>query len=306
MSAPAIGLVGCGRWGRNILRDLIQQGCRVAVATRSDESAAAARAGGACEVVRHAGDLPAALDGLVVATPTATHAEVVHSILDRGLPVYVEKPLAADLEQVRHIARLALGRVFVMHKWRFHPGVEALAAVARSAEFGAVRGLQTFRLGWGNPHRDVDAAWILLPHDMSIVLHVLGYVPGPVSARWDPLGKPGDGLAGELRGKNSLRVSVAVSSRHPENRRAVVLACERGSVAMTGSNDQTLAVRHADGSEEKRVLPVCAQPLYRELEAFTGHLRGGPPPLTGLEQELSIIETIVRLRELADISAAEP
>ena len=72
----SIALVGCGRWGRHVLRDLMTLGVRVVVVARDPQSIAAARAGGAVEVVASVEALPA-VDGAVVATPTSTHADVV-------------------------------------------------------------------------------------------------------------------------------------------------------------------------------------------------------------------------------------
>ncbi len=176
-----IGLAGCGNWGRFILRDLKSLGCRVTVAARSTRSRAFAAEFGADHVVPSIGELPSGADGFVVATPTAFHHEAVSALLAFGRPVFVEKPLTNDLDSARDLESRATGRIFVMDKWRYHPGVEALRDLARSQELGPVRYIQTLRLGWSNPH-EVDASWILLPHDLAITLEILGYIPDPVSA----------------------------------------------------------------------------------------------------------------------------
>src|SRR5262245_47248432 len=85
-----VGLVGCGRWGRNILRDLASLGARVVVADPSEPARRAAIAGGALAAVPAADELPE-VDGLVVATPASTHAAVIEPLLPRGVPVFVEK-----------------------------------------------------------------------------------------------------------------------------------------------------------------------------------------------------------------------
>ena len=164
-----VALVGCGRWGRHILRDLVALGCEVIVTARSDESRTRAEHGGAALVVESVADLPA-VDGAVVSTPTTTHARVVEELLAGGMPVFVEKPLTDDPAGARALADAAPERLFVMHKWRYHPGIEALAAIASSGELGPVAAVRTSRVGWGNPHGDVDGVWMLAPHDISIVL----------------------------------------------------------------------------------------------------------------------------------------
>ena len=175
MSGSArVGLVGCGSWGRYILRDLLSLGCSVSVVARSPESRA--RAEGADTIAGSVAELPE-VDGIAIATPTTTHATVIEQALERGVPVFVEKPLTNDPAAADRLAAAAGERLFVMDKWRYHPGVELLRDLARDGSLGAVRGLLTTRIGWGNPHDDVDAAWVLAPHDLSIALEILGELP---------------------------------------------------------------------------------------------------------------------------------
>ena len=180
VSDQHVALVGCGNWGRYILRDLVALDCRVTVVAREESTKAAAVDGGAIGVVGSVAGLPP-VDGIVVATPTTTHAEVAEEALERGVPVFVEKPMTDDADDAERLAAAAPDRLFVMDKWRYHPGVELLGEIARSGELGRVVGLRTTRVGWGNPH-DVDAVWILAPHDLSIAVEILGSVPPPRSA----------------------------------------------------------------------------------------------------------------------------
>src|SRR5215204_4264575 len=113
---PRVALVGCGRWGRHILRDLLSLGCEVPVLARSQASIERAREGGATKIVADVASLEG-IDGVVVATPTATHAEVVEEALGLGVPMFVEKPLTADVEFARRLAAAAPDRLFVMDKW---------------------------------------------------------------------------------------------------------------------------------------------------------------------------------------------
>src|SRR5262249_57609214 len=133
-----IGVGGWGNWGRNILRDLIGLGAEVHVVAPSAASRANAVAGGATAAVERIEDL-APLDGYVIASPSTTHAAVIDALIPTGRPMFVEKPMTTSLDDARRLVRLAGERLFVMDKWRYHRGIEAIAAVAKSGELGAGR-----------------------------------------------------------------------------------------------------------------------------------------------------------------------
>jgi predicted dehydrogenase len=231
-AAIRIALIGCGRWGRHILRDLLELRSTVVVADPAEGAREHARAAGAVAVVRDAVELPS-VDGAIVATPTATHAAVLGALLPRGVPIFCEKPLTADAASAADLAERGGERLFVMDKWRYHPGIEALRDLARSGELGPVRGLRTIRIGWANPHADVDAIWILAPHDLSIAIEILGRLPEPRAAVGAQLGGRAVGLLGMLGEVPWLAMAVAVANE--EMRREVHLEWRDGMGRVGGA-----------------------------------------------------------------------
>ena len=177
-----IGLIGCGRWGKFILRDLVSLECEVWVVANSTLSMKNASEYGAHKIVGLVSELHQDLAGYVVAVPTLYHAKVIKQLLSRDRPIFVEKPMTPDPILAQELVKLAGDRLFVMDKWRYHPGIEKIAALVRSGELGKPRVLTTKRTQWGSPHKDVDAVWILLPHDLSITLHILNELPEPIWA----------------------------------------------------------------------------------------------------------------------------
>ncbi|WGX96160.1 Gfo/Idh/MocA family protein [Nocardioides sp. L-11A] len=306
MSTPIIGLVGFGRWGRLIFRDLRALGAEVHVAVPSEASRAAAVAAGAVSVAATAGELPDA-DGYVVAPVTVRHAEAVRALLPRGRPMFVEKPLTADPVSAAELVATAGERIFVMDKWRYHPGIVELARLARTGAFGPIRSVTSHRLGWGNPHRDVDAVWILLPHDLSIAVEILGTLPEPRYAAAPDAA--GSGLLAVLRDADGPLVTCEVSAAHPVNRRTVVVVGEHGSGQLADSwDDRILLAGTVDGVEitpDNRERAVGAElPLEAELRAFLEHLAGGPPPRSSAADALSVVRAIATLRTMAGLSGA--
>ena len=294
-----VGLVGCGNWGRNILRDLVSLGCEVPVVARSRESIARAEEGGASAIVRDIGSLPI-LDGAVVATPTTTHALVLEEMLERELPVFCEKPLTDDPEAAERLAARAPDTLFVMDKWRYHQGVQELAAIARERRLGAVSGLRTVRVGWGNPHDDADPVWVLAPHDLAIGYEIFGAFGQPEAAVAQWVDGGAAHLSGVLRGDGWWQ-TLEVSERSVQRKRVVELYCDDGVAVLGDGWDEHVTV-FRDGPEgvmEERIETPGELPLLAELCAFVEHLQGGPPPRSSAAEGAAIVTAIAELRALA-------
>jgi predicted dehydrogenase len=282
-----------------VLRDLRNLGCEVAVVARSEESRAAAEAGGASAIVPSLEGLTG-VDGIVVATPTSTHEAVVEEALAHGVPMFCEKPLTDDPVAAARLAAAADGRLFVMDKWRYHPGIELLGELGRSGELGRVVGVRSTRVGWERT-RDVDHVWVLAPHDLAIGIELLGELPAPRSAVASSNGNAA-GLVG-LLGKEPWLV-LEVSGRSAVRRRETTLVCEKGVAALRDSYDDHVEIVWLDRDEavpERR--PVSSElPLERELRAFLEHLAGGPPPRSSAQEGVAVVESVARLRELAGLA----
>jgi predicted dehydrogenase len=301
-----VGLVGCGRWGRHILRDLVSLGARVTVVLPSDRHRSVAIEGGAEAVVGTVDELPE-VAGVVVATPTTTHATVIRSLLPRDVPIFVEKPMTDNAEVAQALATAGNGRLFVMHKWRYHPGIEALAAIAARGELGETVGLRCTRIGWGNPHADVDGVWLLAPHDLSIALEVLGHIPTPQCALAEQVGGSVTGVVALLGARPWLAMEVSTASG--VERREIRLIGSQGIATLTDAySDRIVVTRAKDraGStrhDEVRIVST-ELPLLRELRAFLLHLQGGPPPRSNAADGAAEVRAVADIRRLAGLPEA--
>lgn len=299
-----IGLVGCGRWGKFILRDLVAQGCQVDVVAVGADSVRNAVGIEANKVVASLTELDAGLDGYVVAVPTVHHADVVNALVPRQRPIFVEKPLTNNPTSAQQIAQTAGGQVFVMDKWRYHPGVNLIAGLIQSGELGQLRALQLRRLQWGSPHFDVDPVWILLPHDLSIVLHLLGEIPEPRFATGLQADRWMTSLSVHLGGV--VPVSIEVSAQSILKDRLLAATFTQGAAVMSDPMADHVLVQRGTGREsgskpaEKRHMDT-GLPLYLELQSFVNHLRGGPPPLSSAADGAQVVERIAQCRALVGL-----
>ncbi len=304
-SSKHIALIGCGRWGKNILRDLKSLGCVVsAVDTNEARRAEALELGAAAAACNF--ESIKDIDGAIVATTTSTHFSVVTELLMRfpNLPLFVEKPLCTSSSEARILAERGKGRVFVMDKWRYHPGILQIADFARTRRFGALRGLQSTRTDCFTPHRDVDPVNILLSHELSIALEVMGALPAPVSAR------------GIWEGENLLHIHAhlgngpwficEVGARAVSKSRSVRAYFERAVVELNDAyatdlvcalhpsgwnNPNPEIIHHALANE---------MPLLSEIKAFLKFIDSpSDTPKSSVEEGSQIVECIALLRGMA-------
>lgn len=292
-----IALVGCGHWGKFILRDLVSLGCHVDVVARSKESRDRAEEGKADSIRTSIAEL-SSVDGVVVATPTSTHVAVLGQVLSMTkAPVYVEKPVGTSAASVRTLSKKAKGRLFVMDKWRYHPGILELARISKTNELGKTIGLHTQRKAWGGSHSDTDAVWHLMPHELAIGLEILGELPKPKSAVAEDV----DGMAVSMLavlGGRPWQVSE-ISERSDDPKRRVTLIAEDGIATLGDSYAEFITVTSGRGSRKEKI--KTAMPLYEELRAFIEHVKGGPPPKSSFEEGLEMVKVIEKLAALAKL-----
>ena len=262
------------------------------------ESKARATAGGADAVVETITGLRD-VEGIVVATPTSTHAAVVAEALTLGVPVFVEKPLTDDPLLARALADQAGDRLFVMDKWRYHRGIEALAAMARSGEYGSLRAIHSRRLSWGHDHDDVDAVWILMPHDLAVIREIVGQIPvaiGAVGTIWSAK----FGCLTALMGPTPA-CTVEISSVSVIRERRLTVQFDDAVAVLEDAYSPAIRVVRMDSGDEISVPVAVDMPLQRELAAFVQHLRGGPAPRSSAVEGAETVERIAELRALAGI-----
>jgi predicted dehydrogenase len=181
----AVGLVGCGYWGRilaRVLADRADLGLAVlcdrdpqVLAGLAERYPDARRTTLPTEVMADPG-----LDAVVVATPAETHAQLALAALEQGKHLLVEKPLVTRVADAEALAALAKERRRVLmtdHTFLFAPAVRSLIGLVERGELGALRYLAAERLALGRFRADVDVAWDLAVHDVAVLDRLVGRLP---------------------------------------------------------------------------------------------------------------------------------
>ncbi|HEX6910671.1 MAG TPA: Gfo/Idh/MocA family oxidoreductase [Longimicrobium sp.] len=185
-----IGVIGLGYWGPNLVRAF--DGLADARVTRVCDTDAHRLAQTCARFPVTGTDDPLELmdsgdvDAVVVATPTRTHHALALAALDRGLHVFVEKPLAASTAECEELIARADARgvvLFTGHIFLYTAAVRKLAEMMAAEELGKVAFITAARRNLGPVRGDVNALWDLAPHDISIILHLLGGLPASVNCQ---------------------------------------------------------------------------------------------------------------------------
>jgi predicted dehydrogenase len=294
-----IGLVGCGNWGRNILRDLIRLHCTVYVADIDPGARKQAAGSGAAGVCSRLDELPDC-DGYVVAVPIPDLTDVTSKLLKNKKPVFAEKTLCLSMEDFELLREMG-GETFVfaMHKWHYHPGIEALRQLAGSGKIGIIGEVCTTRHTWVEDFHGGDVFWTQAVHDLTIINHILGYIPETVRAVNVITNERGLPVSLTAIMGDKPAVILSVSGIHCDKISGVSIHGTKGSAMLHDAYDSFITVT-TDDSVEK--IPIDTTfPLYLELKEFIEYLQGGSRPRCDLTSAREITRAILNLRSAAGL-----
>jgi predicted dehydrogenase len=176
-----IGLIGCGYWGPNLIRNFMKaKGCNlVAAADERPERLEAVRClNPVMKTMRSAKEVVESelIDAVVIATPISTHFALAKACLHNGKHVFIEKPItrtSAEAKELISLARCQNRVLMVDHTFIYSGAVRKLREIIDSGDLGDIYYYDSVRLNLGLFQPDVNALWDLAPHDFSVLTHLL-------------------------------------------------------------------------------------------------------------------------------------
>jgi predicted dehydrogenase len=185
-----VGIIGFGYWGPNLTRNFYELPMSELVAVADMKEDRLERARSLYPNVILLNDYKELfnidLDAVVISTPPVTHFLIAKDCLEHGLHVLVEKPITLNSQHAQELIDLAHSRnltLMVGHTFEYNPAVHALKSYIDSGELGEIHYIDGARLNLGLFQRDSNVLWDLAPHDISILLYLLGKRPISVSAQ---------------------------------------------------------------------------------------------------------------------------
>jgi len=320
-----IAVVGAGQWGPNLIRNFHNR--------RTSEVAwVVDRDAGRLDQVRErfpdiqlATDAETVMadartDAVVIATPTSTHYALAKRALAGGKHVLVEKPITADSAEAEELCALAAGAgriLMVGHVFVYNPGVQRVKQLLAAGELGRVYYVCMVRTNLGPIRVDVNAAWDLASHDVSVANYWLGTAPLTASAVGGSWINPGieDAVFATLRYPNDVLVNMHISWLSPRKTREITLVGDRRMLTFDDMNlsepvrvydKQVTEVRtpapyidsfasfRASLREGDITIPKVAlgEPLKAECDHFIECIVGRKPPLTAGREAASVVRVL--------------
>ena len=310
---PKIALVGCGYWGKNLCRNFHSLGALSTVVDSTEYSQATA-----LSIAPNASITPSLDDvliddqiqGIALATPAETHAELAVKAMRAGKDVFVEKPMAlsiCDAEAMQQVAT-DTGRILMVgHLLEYHPAVLKLRELLDSGGLGKINYVYSNRLNFGKVRTEENALWSFAPHDVAVILRLIGHSPEEVSASGGSYLSEGiaDTTMSNLRFSDESRAHIFVSWLHPfKEQRLVVVGDKKmaifNDVAPFGEKLQLYPQNvEFEGSipllkkeEAEFVEHANTEPLREECAHFLECIQSRQQPLTNAQSGIDVLKVL--------------
>lgn len=186
-----VGVVGCGYWGPNLIRNFrALPNCSMRMMCDVDQGR-----------LQHLGTLypeverstvyehmlnGADLDAVVIATSVSQHYPMAKASLLAGKHTFIEKPMARTAAQCEELVNLAREQGLVLmtgHTFLYSPAVARVKQIVDDGDIGPIRYICARRLNLGLYQKDINVTWDLAPHDISIITHIMGEMPISLNCR---------------------------------------------------------------------------------------------------------------------------
>ncbi|MFQ5928552.1 MAG: Gfo/Idh/MocA family oxidoreductase [Acidobacteriota bacterium] len=311
---PAIAIIGCGAWGMNHVRVWSELTClRLACDVATDRREAVQARYPQVETCGEANTVLSRADisAVVIATPAAGHAALALQALEADKDVLVEKPMALTAVEGERLVEAARRRrrvLMVGHVLEYHPAVQKLKELVQTGSLGRLQYIYSNRLNLGRIRIEESALWSFAPHDVAIILRLLGTMPEEVSCHGGDYLNHGvaDVTLTSLCFPSQVRAHIFVSWLHPYKDHRFVLVGEEKMAVFDDTRPWpeklTLYPHRVDWlqgqipvAHKAQAVPVPleeAEPLRVECQQFFQCLTTREQPLTDAESGLRVLRVL--------------
>lgn len=312
MTPTNIAVLGCGYWGQNQVRNFYQLGAlKLVCDTAETGRTKAQQLAPGVEVVS---DFDAVfrrddIQGVVLATPAETHHPLGMKALQAGKDVLVEKPLALNYQQGLALKAEAekRGRILMVgHLLEYHPAVTKLRTLISEGVLGRVNYIYSNRLNFGKIRTEENALWSFAPHDLAVILRLIGEMPLEVTCVGGSYITPNlaDVTVSCLHFRTGLRAHIFVSWLNPFKEQKLVVVGDQKMAVFNDLVKENKLLLYNQRVDLERRLPVLLkghsepvelpseEPLSNECRDFVICLQERRQPLTDAVSGIRVLKVL--------------
>jgi UDP-2-acetamido-3-amino-2,3-dideoxy-glucuronate N-acetyltransferase len=308
---PNVAVIGCGYWGKNLVRSFHELGSLHSVCDTREEALQQAREK---YKVKTTGSFNAILadaqvEGVAIAAPAAQHFELARRALLSGKDVFVEKPLALRTEEGQELVCIADERkkiLMVGHILEYHPAILELKKLICEGELGRIQYIYSSRLNLGKLRTEENILWSFAPHDISAILFLLGEMPSRISSHGGSYldSRIYDTTLTTCDFQSGVKAHIFVSWLHPFKEQKLAIIGGRKMAVFNDLEPENKLVLYSHRIDWRDRMPVVQkdeghtvaipkeEPLRRECEHFLNCIRTREVPRTDGRSALRVLQVL--------------
>src|SRR5499426_1865665 len=296
---PGVAVVGTGYWGKNLVWNFFELGSLAAVCDSDEEKLAEYRSGypgcrtvgGFVEVLKDP-----TIHAVAIATPAESHGDLVREALLAGKDVFVEKPLCLSStagETLVALAREHRRILMVGHLLWYHPAILKLKELIDAGDLGRIQYIYSNRLNLGRIRREENILWSFAPHDVSVILGLLGEMPEDVRAQGGNYlhQNIADVTTSLLSFPSGVKAHIFVSWLHPFKEQKLVIVGDRKMAVFDDMEKKDKLILYPHSIDWKNQIPVANKAEGQPVE-----IDANEPLLSECRHFLECVATRVRPR----------
>lgn len=307
-----IAVIGCGHWGKNLVRNFSEIGVLEAVCDQSEDVAEKFAAQYGVKALGWDAILKqeSSIDGVVIAAPAILHYKLAHQALAAGKHVFVEKPLSLNVNEAEFLCDLAEEKnltLMVGHLLHYHPGFIKLKEMVANGELGKLQYIYSNRANLGKIRREENILWSFAPHDISMILALAGEEPDDVDAVGANFldNEIYDVTTTHLSFSNGIRSHIFVSWLHPFKEQKLVVVGDQAMAVfddLKPKEEKLTLYNHKIHWEDGMPVPEKSEgvfvalddlePLKNECEHFLNCIVRGEQPTTDGREGIRVLNVL--------------
>ena len=326
MSKTKILLIGYGYWGPNLARNLNQNSnieFSGILEIDKDLHKKISEDYPEIPIFNSIDEIGDDHDAAIVSTPATTHFSIGQSLLEKGLHVLIEKPLATTIDDCEKLIKIAEDKqlkLMVGHTYLYNASVIKIKELIDSGEIGKLLTIHSERLNLGQIRQDINVMWNLAPHDFSIISYLVGSYPVSVLASGNDFIKKGmhDIVYIHLGFENNITGFIHNSWLHPLKSRKVIIVGSDGMIVFDDTQVDNQVTVYEKGVDWDKITKSekgknsrfeiidgdyyspkieTQEPLATEIQAFVDWIQFDKQPISDSKNGLEIVRILQKAQE---------